>query len=111
MLTDEERAQISASRLSLGVSADATDAEIEKAFRKKSLFVHPDKNKSPDAEELFKSLSASKERLLDPSLKARIQADEKYHRYTSLFSAVFSCFSLPSEQTEESSNTSFNCFS
>ena len=38
----------------LGVSKNATDDEIKKAFRKKARQYHPDVNKAPDAEEKFK---------------------------------------------------------
>ena len=41
----------------LGVAKDAGEAEIKKAYKKKSLKVHPDKNKAPEAQEAFKRLS------------------------------------------------------
>ncbi len=37
----------------LGLSEDATDAEIKKAYRKKAFLYHPDLNDSPDAKEQF----------------------------------------------------------
>lgn len=40
----------------LGVSKDASDAEIKSAFRKKAKEFHPDLNKSPDAPEKFKEV-------------------------------------------------------
>lgn len=40
----------------LGVTKDATDSDIKKAYRKYALEVHPDKNKSPGAAEAFKAL-------------------------------------------------------
>lgn len=41
----------------LGVARDASKDELKRAYRKLALQVHPDKNKSPDAEEKFKELS------------------------------------------------------
>ena len=41
----------------LGVSKTATTGEIKTAYKKKSLKVHPDKNKCPEAQEAFKRLS------------------------------------------------------
>ena len=47
----------------LGVSKDATQAEIKSAFRKKARELHPDVNKTPDAEEKFKELGKAYETL------------------------------------------------
>jgi len=56
----------------LGISKNATAAEIKKAYRKKAIQYHPDKN--PDdkqAEEMFKKAAEAYEVLSDPQKKAR----------------------------------------
>lgn len=50
----------------LGVSKDATESQIKKAYRKLALKYHPDKNPdNPAAEEMFKSVSEAYETLGD----------------------------------------------
>lgn len=49
----------------LGVSKDATDAQIKKAFRTLAMKYHPDVNKSPDAEEKFKEINQAYSVLID----------------------------------------------
>ena len=41
----------------LGLEKDANENEVKKAYRKKSLKVHPDKNQAPRADEAFKGNS------------------------------------------------------
>jgi len=56
----------------LGLSKGASAAEIKKAYRKKAIEYHPDKNQGdPKAEEMFKKAAAAYEVLSDPDKKAR----------------------------------------
>ncbi|MAZ71997.1 MAG: molecular chaperone DnaJ, partial [Flavobacteriaceae bacterium] len=56
----------------LGISKGATAAEIKKAYRKKAIEYHPDKNPGDaTAEEKFKKAAEAYEVLSDPNKKAR----------------------------------------
>lgn len=59
----------------LGVPADATPEEIQKAYHRLALTHHPDVKKAPDAEERMKDINAAYEVLSDP--EKRRQFDQK----------------------------------
>jgi molecular chaperone DnaJ len=54
----------------LGISQEASDAEIKKAYRKLAMEYHPDRNSSPQAEARFKEITEAYEVLRDPQKRA-----------------------------------------
>jgi curved DNA-binding protein len=58
----------------LGVRRDASQEEIQKAYRKLARTYHPDLNKDPGAEERFKEISEAYAVLSDPATRERYDA-------------------------------------
>ncbi len=58
----------------LGISRDASQEEIKNAYRRLALQYHPDRNKSPDAEEKFKEASEAYGILSDPVKRQQYDA-------------------------------------
>lgn len=53
----------------LGVAKGASESELKKAYRKKALEWHPDRNKSAEANDRFKEINKAYEVLSDPKKK------------------------------------------
>ena len=56
---------------SLGISSNASDSEIKKAYRALSFKYHPDKNPDPSVAEQYKLINEAYETLNDPQKKAQ----------------------------------------
>jgi len=58
----------------LGVSRDASQDEIQRAYRKLARTYHPDINRDPEAEDRFKEVSEAYDVLSDPQTRRRYDA-------------------------------------
>jgi molecular chaperone DnaJ len=54
----------------LGVTREATEADIKKAYRRLAMEYHPDRNSAPEAEARFKEITEAYEVLRDPQKRA-----------------------------------------
>jgi molecular chaperone DnaJ len=55
----------------LGVGRAASDEEVRRAFRKKAMEFHPDRNKTPGAEDTFKEINEAYQVLSDQEKRSR----------------------------------------
>lgn len=70
----------------LGLSKNASEEEIKKAYRKKALQFHPDKSKDENSEEKFKEVGEAYEILSDSEKKSAYDRhrsrNAQFHAYT-----------------------------
>jgi curved DNA-binding protein CbpA len=90
----------------LGVKSTATGDEIKKAFRKKALQYHPDKNPSATAEETFKEINKAYETLSDADKRRTYDLQQQKPQFTATTTATKSA---PQQRKQETSfKTSFH---
>ena len=65
----------------LGVKQNATDDEIRKAYRKKAMEYHPDRNSSPDSQEMFIRVTEAYEYLMSHPYRRNITEEEIMRNY------------------------------
>ena len=80
----------------LGISNDASDEQIKKAYRKLSLQYHPDRNTDPSASAKFQDINEAHETLSDPAKRAvydnagnAMQGDIQFHNINEIFNSFF----------------------
>ena len=61
----------------LEVNKKASQEEIKSAYRRLAMLYHPDKNKLPEAEEMFKKIAEAYAVLSDPSQRKQYDLDNE----------------------------------
>ncbi|HNY58642.1 MAG TPA: DnaJ domain-containing protein [Bacteroidales bacterium] len=65
----------------LGIKQNATDDEIKKAYRRKAMEYHPDRNSSPDSQEMFIRVTEAYEYLMSHPYRRNITEEEIMRNY------------------------------
>lgn len=66
----------------VGVTKSATEAELKKAYKKRALKLHPDKNNAPQAEDAFKRVNDAMMCLGDAAKRRQYDQLGSIARYT-----------------------------
>lgn len=82
----------------LGIKSTATEEEIKKAYRKKALQYHPDKNSSSTAEEIFKEINKAYETLSDTDKRRTYDLQQQTTTSSSSTNKPFSSSTSSSSQ-------------
>src|SRR3972149_4031134 len=80
----------------LGVPRNATKDQVKDAYRKLAMQFHPDRNKTPEAEEKFKEISEAYAVLSDDE-KRRREEQKKKSRSHEPKSATFAAVRAPTQ--------------
>lgn len=62
----------------LGVSNNSSESEIQSAFRKAAMEVHPDLSSSPEAAEAFQRIKEARDQLIAQARKTEGKRDDSY---------------------------------
>ena len=65
----------------LGLQQNASDDDIRKAYRKKAMEYHPDRNNSPDSQEMFIRINEAYEYLISHPYRRNITEEEVRRNY------------------------------